>query len=310
MGKIRHGQETLGGVKPYVPVFVGSTFNDMKLYRRAAQDALVQLETIVRGMEHFGSKPGTPVDECLRIVRSCKVYIGVFGMRYGSVPDGFDKSMTHLEYEEAQTAKLPSLIYVIDEDNQPVLPKYVEIGPGAQRLEQLKVELKKRHLVSLYTTPDDLKSRILHDLPQVMKEMGEEVSGELEAEQHQNEADLLREFALLPKVFSGRPLIIEFVTKGGFKAAFPEACRALGLEIGATVFDRVKFTKGGDERVFAERDHALTLCRLPKGTKIRARAVTAFGVYDRIDYLDEPVGTPEVETGLVLRQILETSPKQ
>src|SRR4030095_2108736 len=68
----------MGEKKPYLPVFVGSTFADLQLYRRAVQDALTQLETIVRGMEHFGSKPGRPVDECLRIVESCKVYLGIF----------------------------------------------------------------------------------------------------------------------------------------------------------------------------------------------------------------------------------------
>jgi len=53
----------VGERKPYLPVFVGSTFVDLQLYRRAVRDALAQLEAIVRGMEHFGSKPGLPVDE-------------------------------------------------------------------------------------------------------------------------------------------------------------------------------------------------------------------------------------------------------
>jgi hypothetical protein len=38
-----------------------------------------------------------------------------------------------LEYDEAQRANLPSLVYIIDEENQPLLPKYVETGPGAER---------------------------------------------------------------------------------------------------------------------------------------------------------------------------------
>src|ERR1700691_2439651 len=85
-----------------VPVFVSSTFTDMQVYRRKVQDALTQLEVIIRGMEHFGSRPGRPVEECLKVVQSCDLYVGVIGMRYGSVPDGYDKSMTHLEYDEAQ----------------------------------------------------------------------------------------------------------------------------------------------------------------------------------------------------------------
>lgn len=36
-------------------------------------------------MEHFGSLPGMPKDECLRLVRGCRAYIGIFAMRYGSI---------------------------------------------------------------------------------------------------------------------------------------------------------------------------------------------------------------------------------
>jgi hypothetical protein len=121
--------------------FVSSTFTDMQPYRRKVHDALTQLETVVRGMEQFGSKPGSPVEECLRVVRSCLLYVGIFGMRYGSVPDGYDKSMTHLEYDEAQSLNLPSLIYILD-DSHPIPARDVETGPGAEKLAALKEHLK------------------------------------------------------------------------------------------------------------------------------------------------------------------------
>ena len=54
--------------RPNVPVFVSSTFTDLQVYRRKIQDAMTQLETIVRGMEQFGSRPGTPVEECIKAV--------------------------------------------------------------------------------------------------------------------------------------------------------------------------------------------------------------------------------------------------
>lgn len=68
--------------RPNVPVFVSSTFTDMQVYRRKVQDALTQLEAVVRGMEQFRSKPGSPVEEYLRVVQTCQLYLGVFGMRY------------------------------------------------------------------------------------------------------------------------------------------------------------------------------------------------------------------------------------
>jgi hypothetical protein len=43
--------------------------------------------------------------------------VGVFGMRYGSIPDGHDKSMTNIEYDEAQRLGLPSLIYLLNENH-------------------------------------------------------------------------------------------------------------------------------------------------------------------------------------------------
>ena len=160
----------------YIPTFVGSTYTDLIGYREAVKDALHRLEFIVKGMEYFGSKPGAPFDECMNVVRSCQIYIGIFGMRYGSIPEGHTKSMTHLEYEEAQFIKLPSLIYIIDEDNQPILPKHVETGEGAKKLNDLKKELKEKHIVSTFTTEQDLATKLSQDLPELLKELGKNFS--------------------------------------------------------------------------------------------------------------------------------------
>lgn len=222
----------LGQAKPSVPVFVSSTFTDMQDYRRKVQDALTQLETIVRGMEQFGSKPGSPVDECLRIVGSCMVYVGIFGMRYGSIPDGHELSMTHLEYNEAQRLNLPSLIYLLDE-NQAIPAKDVETGTGADKLHALKEHLKKRHVVSFYTTPEDLQARILHDVPALLKDLGAEVSSVPTSEPTDDE--ILVQFRTLPKLFRNRSVTVEFVG-GRFDSASEEDCEALDLDIGATVW--------------------------------------------------------------------------
>jgi Domain of unknown function (DUF4062) len=300
----------MGEKKPYLPIFVGSTFVDLQSYRRAVRDALAQLEAIVRGMEHFGSKPGSPVDECLRVVRSCEVYVGIFGMRYGSIPDGYDRSMTHLEYDEAQRLELPSLIYMIDEENQPLLPKNIETGPGAEKLREFKEQLKKRHVVSFFTTPEDLRARIIHDVPELLQEIGAEISGHITLPEAPSDAEVLRQFELLPKMFAGMQVMIEFVSESDFRSAFAEECAALGLEMGACVFAFVTLSTGSRVRIFGERDVALALCTLPKNASVHTRAVTAFGVYKRVDWTDDgPVTTPEVETGLIVKEVLRTEPK-
>ncbi len=162
------------------PVFVGSTFTDLQPHRDAVRAALHRLEAVVRGMEYFGSLPATPKDECLRIVRSCKVYVGIFAMRYGSVDLATGKSLTQLEYEEAQRISLPSLIYLIDEERQPVLPKHIEFGEGSEKLRLFKAKLREHHVVSSFTTPEDLAVKVTTDLPALASRNGYEVrAGEL-----------------------------------------------------------------------------------------------------------------------------------
>lgn len=227
-----------GRRKQFVPIFVGSTFEDLKPYRRAVRDTLAQLETVVRGMEYFGSKPGSPVDECLAVVRTCSVYIGIFGMRYGTIPDGHDLSMTHLEYEEAQGRDIPSLVYIIDEENQPILPKFVETGRGADLLRNFKAELKQNHVMSSFTTPEDLASKISRDVPELLKHLGKEVLRDSGAAQ-QNTGEIIARFSVLPQRYRGREVVLEYPVDELHPVDAHE-CDAMRLPPGATLYGGTK----------------------------------------------------------------------
>jgi hypothetical protein len=61
--------------KEYVSIFVGSTYSDLIEYRKSVMETLHKLKTIVNGMEYFGSKPGSPLEECLNSVRDSQIYI-------------------------------------------------------------------------------------------------------------------------------------------------------------------------------------------------------------------------------------------
>lgn len=144
-------------------IFVSSTFSDLQDYRIHVKDVLHRLGLIAHGMEFFGSSPNTPKDECLRIVKTCHIYVGIVAMRYGSVDFETGKSFTHLEYETAQSLNLPSFIYLIDENEQPVLPKNIDFGDNAEKLISFKKLLKENHLVSFFTTPEDLAAKLAQD---------------------------------------------------------------------------------------------------------------------------------------------------
>jgi hypothetical protein len=228
-------------------------------------------------------------------------------MRYGSVPDGYDKSMTHLEYEEAQSLKLPSLIYILD-DSHPIPAKDVETGRGAEKLQALKEHLKKRHVVSFFTTPEDLQTRIMHDVPAQLDQMGIEVTDELAKMEKADDLEVLKKFALLPKLFSGRQITIEFLLNEA-RPAMTENCAALHLEIGATVVCyNVQIGKSARTlHVYGEREIALALLSVPKNSIVTARANTAFGERTDVDWTDDgPIAVPQAEKGLVITEILST----
>jgi hypothetical protein len=149
-------------------VFLSSTFIDLEEHRRLARDAITRLEIGSRSMEFFGALPESPKEECLRLVRSCDIYVGIFGVRYGSIDAETGKSLTQLEYEEARALNLPTLVYLMDEDRHPVLPRHVETGESAVSLAALKDSLRKAHTVGTFSSPHDLVAKITQDLVRTM----------------------------------------------------------------------------------------------------------------------------------------------
>jgi hypothetical protein len=149
-------------------VFLSSTFVDLEEHRRLARDTVTRLEHGAQSMEFFGALPASPKEECLRLVRKSDVYVGIFGVRYGSLDPDSGKSLTHLEYEEAFALKMPCLIYLMDDDRHAVLPRHVDTGDQALKLAELKAYLRKKHVVSFFSSPQDLAAKLTQDLVRLL----------------------------------------------------------------------------------------------------------------------------------------------
>jgi hypothetical protein len=123
------------------------------------------------------------------------------------------------------------------------------------------------------------------------------------------DSEVLLDFSKLPKMFSGREVSVEFQSSANYGRTTPEACNALGLEIGATIQCYTKILSGDSFFIFAERDTAYQLLKIKPFCVIQARAVTAFGVYQRVEWTEEegPISIPDTETGLIITKILNIS---
>jgi hypothetical protein len=117
-------------------------------------------------MEHFGADPSnrTPAKRIVEEVRSASIYLGVFGVRYGSIDAATGISMTELEFNEAEASGKPMLLYVIC-DTAPVRVSDVEPSPeGKTKLDALKARILSDYTPYLFSSVEDLARQVYEDL--------------------------------------------------------------------------------------------------------------------------------------------------
>lgn len=228
------GSET----KQRFPVFVSSTYEDLIPYRECAQRVLIRLEQTIKGMEFFGSNPNRPIDVCLKSVRECKIYVGIIGMRYGSIDSEKGKSFTQLEYEEAVKNNIPTLIYIISDDC-PVLSKYVDTDKRAEKLAAFKSQLKEKHTVSFFKSPEDFSTKFTQDIVRLLDSMGRINEDQEIKKDIQKEFDeIFKKFIFRPAKYQSQEGILTFKVSDYPKSCLslkPNVVTALGMTPGDAV---------------------------------------------------------------------------
>lgn len=170
------GQHVLpGGDAPRLRVYVSSTFQDLQECRAQVRLALQRLGVEDVAMETYVAEEVRPLERCLSDVRSCDLYIGVFAWRYGYVPDGRDKSITELEYDEAGAAGLTRLIFMHDE-RAPWPPVSVDRAAAFDRIEALRHRLAERHVCDFFANAEELRSKVAEAVSREIQRRGSSVT--------------------------------------------------------------------------------------------------------------------------------------
>ncbi|WP_339941615.1 DUF4062 domain-containing protein, partial [Undibacterium luofuense] len=144
-------------------VFLSSTPFDLAAHRKEIGDTLTGA-----GLQLALTFPDTPVSERLRLVRTSKVCIVIFGMMLGNVDPDTGKSLVQLEYEEAQLYSVPTLVFLMDEDEHWILPKHADTGPAGLRLADLKAQISLQHEIRFFESRADLTSKIANELSRLL----------------------------------------------------------------------------------------------------------------------------------------------
>lgn len=141
-------------------VFISSTYRDLIKYRAAAIRAVEGTNYQASTMEVFGARPDEPLDACLKEVEESDLFIGIYALRYGFIPEGAGISITEMEYVHAKQLGKPIYCFILDEENQPWLQKWVEDETGKSRLKDFKKRIQKVHVCDYFTSPDDLRAKV------------------------------------------------------------------------------------------------------------------------------------------------------
>src|SRR3989304_6961031 len=163
-------------------IYVSSTSLDLSEHRRAVIGAIMRAGHTPACMEHHAAGDVVPKDECLREVATCDVYVGIFAWRYGFIPPKCEASVTEMEYREATQRRIPTLVFLLDE-NVEWPAEFREGGIHGQRIEKLRNELQEIKWVRFFSSPANLATEVLAAISVVANER---MKGEFDKAQEGN----------------------------------------------------------------------------------------------------------------------------
>lgn len=290
-----------------ISIFVSSTYKDLAACRAEVEKQLIGLEQAVKGMEYFGSSSDTPLDVCKNKLKECKLMILLLGVSYGSIEPLSGKSYTELEYDYATELGIPVLAYEADLSSHNIgIPLDAVDFDNKSLLDNFKKTVEKSHLISRFTSIDDLGKRISHDVPAELEKLSfidslpvSDINFDgITEEILRDGANKFERFWLRPQRMAGKmiPIRLRINKKfGGWKVK-DELIRAVGLTVGDCITTEVSVQLGnniidddGDTDLFADGDGADWI--LDQITNAGVVEGCILDCFVRLNYCRAPVGS-------------------
>jgi hypothetical protein len=194
-------------------VFVSSTFEDLRVERQAAVEAILSAGHIPAGMELFAAGDESQMVVIRRWIDESDVFMLILGQRYGSIEPESQKSYIHLEYEYALERQKP-LFAVVAREHSPNTSAAIT----SQRAEQFTAlrALVQQRVVRPWTEANEIKLAIHETLADFVRRSdlagwvrSEDsvnvgaISEEIARLSHENAALRERLTAIAPRLFNG-----------------------------------------------------------------------------------------------------------
>jgi Domain of unknown function (DUF4062) len=135
-------------------IFVSSTFEDLKEYRKAVCDAILRMGAVPTLLETF-SASAQPVHEIIQEqLAMSDAAILLVGFRYGAVDPQRGKSWVEAEYEAIRRQKKPCIVFMAAPE-APWPPMYVDADQT--QIQKFRERLSADLAVRFFQTPDELR---------------------------------------------------------------------------------------------------------------------------------------------------------
>lgn len=183
-------------------IYVSSTYSDLEQYRKAVHDVLLRMGHDVVGMEVLIAGDQTSVEVAMSAVANSDIYIGIIAWRYGYIPSDDNPeslSIVELEYRQARQLGLPILLFLVDEEEAWPNEHFDAVtgeGEKEARIDAFRRQLMEEHIVSMFTTPDNLTGLVAAAVSNYLAQSGGKLAAREQArveQWSQHLADLLRQ---------------------------------------------------------------------------------------------------------------------
>ncbi|MBS1790911.1 MAG: DUF4062 domain-containing protein [Acidobacteria bacterium] len=143
---------------------ISSTSLDLPEHRKQVVEACLRESVFPIGMEQLPVRDSSAITVDREMVDNADIYIGIFGVRYGEIPPGYDVSYTELEFKRADDRGIPILVFVMHKDH-PVTFEMVEADAEAQRkLADLKKRASAGRIRGEFKSPEELRGLVIQAL--------------------------------------------------------------------------------------------------------------------------------------------------
>jgi hypothetical protein len=140
---------------------ISSTSLDLPEHRKQVIEACQRMDFFPEAMEHLPARDVDAIRVSLEMVDKADIYLGIFAWRYGHIPEGYEVSITELEFERAVKRGIRILVFLM-RDNFPLPPKLVEKTEIAQKkLEALKNRASQGWVWREFGSPEELHAEAL-----------------------------------------------------------------------------------------------------------------------------------------------------